>query len=57
MSDQAPVSLRDRLNTAPRVSTMTRLHDAMHRLERLAEAMEKAADQGEQQLEKIKGRL
>jgi hypothetical protein len=39
------------------VSTMVRVHDAMHRLERLAEAMEKAAEEGEKQLAMIKGRL
>lgn len=52
-------SLRDRPTAAvpSPVATMVRVHDAMHRLERLAEAMERAAEAGEQQLAAIKGRL
>jgi len=36
---------------------MTRTADALHRLERLAEAIEKATAEGERQLAVIRGRL
>jgi predicted transcriptional regulator len=61
MSDQAPASLRARLAQPQEVitkqSTLTRAADAMHRIDRLAEAMEKAADELERQLATIKGKL
>jgi hypothetical protein len=71
MSDQAAIqprnlreSLLDRPAPAPvktdvtaATATMVRTADALHRLERLAEAMEKAAAEGERQLAVIRGRL
>lgn len=38
-------------------AVMIRTSDALHRLERLAEAMEKVAEEGERQLAEIRGRL
>jgi hypothetical protein len=38
-------------------AVMIRTADALHRLERLAEAMEKVAEEGERQLADIRGRL
>lgn len=40
-----------------RTAVMTRMADAMHRLDRLAEAMERAADEAERQLSIVKARL
>jgi len=67
MSDQ-PTTLRssllDRIQPAPArpeeaaaTAVLVRTANALHRLERLAEAMEQAASEGERQLAIIKGRL
>jgi hypothetical protein len=68
MSDQStiqPKTLRDSLLDRPQairqettgVATMVHVADALHRLERLAEAMERVAAEGERQLAVIRGRL
>jgi hypothetical protein len=66
MTDQPTLraSLLDRLPPTPvrqeepsATAVLVRTADALHRLERLAEAMEQAADEGERQLAIIKGRL
>jgi len=62
MSDQAPANLRDRLQPRPqevitKPAVLTRAADAMHRIERLAEALEKTADELERQLSTIKTKL
>jgi hypothetical protein len=59
-------SLTDRILTAPNpvrqeepsaVAVMVRTANALHRLNRLAEAMEHVADEGERQLAIVRGRL
>lgn len=52
----APATVKADVATAA-TATMVRTADALHRLERLAEAMEKAAAEGERQLAVIRGRL
>jgi len=52
----APATVKTDVATAA-TATMVRTADALHRLERLAEAMEKAAAEGERQLAVIRGRL
>lgn len=71
MSDQQTTTkmpMRDTLLTRDRTrdevvtpvnatAVMVRTADALHRLERLAEAMEKVAAEGERQLAVVRGRL
>jgi hypothetical protein len=62
MSDQTVKPMRTSLLEQGRVepvatAVMTRTADALHRLERLAEAIEKATAEGERQLAVIRGRL
>jgi hypothetical protein len=55
-SAPTPATVKADVATAA-TATMVRTADALHRLERLAEAMEKAAAEGERQLAVIRGRL
>lgn len=63
MSDQSAISMRERLASQPKqeviapAAVMTRAADAMHRIDRIAEQMEKAADEMERQLKRIRERL
>jgi hypothetical protein len=58
MSDQSTI-LKSVAREPQAVATavLIRMADALHRLDRLAEAMEKAAAEGERQLSVIRGRL
>lgn len=59
MRDSLLARQRDNEIVSPVNATavMVRTADALHRLERLAEAMEKVAAEGERQLAVVRGRL